>query len=235
MQPGLSLVGDRRQNAKVTLAEDLRRQIADEIMAGRLHPGMRLDEQELAGRYNVSRTPVREALKLLAATGLIESRPRKGVVVAVVTAERMSEMFEVMGELEASCARLAALRMTAEEKTTLAGLHRRGDALRTAGDPDLYDQVNTDFHSLIYAATHNRFLEETAQAMRARLRPFRRAQFRVAGRLDQSWREHDSVVRAILLGDGEMAYYAMRAHVSAVGNASADYMAHLPGHHPASS
>ncbi|MBF0332747.1 MAG: GntR family transcriptional regulator, partial [Alphaproteobacteria bacterium] len=156
-------------------------------------------------------------------------RPRKGVVVATVTPERMAEMFEVMGELEASCARFAALRMSAEERRDLAALHAKAVAL---SDPGAYDQINTEFHSAIYAGCHNSFLDETARAMRQRVRPFRRAQFRLTGRLADSWAEHDAVVRAILRGDVEGAYYAMRAHVSAVGSASADLLSGLPSAPP---
>ncbi len=217
-----------------TLAEDLRRQLADEILEGRLYPGVRLDEQELAARFGVSRTPVREALRQLAATGLVVERPRKGVVVATVTPERMTEMFEVMGEMEAACARFAALRMTVDEKRELSHLHDSGTELIKAGDPAVYDGLNTEFHSRIYAGCHNSFFEETARAIRQRVRPFRRAQFWMPGRLTESWSEHDAVVRAILRGDGESAYHTMRAHVSAVRSASADLLNRLP-HTPPSS
>lgn len=213
---------------KGTRTEDLRRQLADEILEGRLPPGQHLDEQELAARFGVSRTPVREALRLLAATGLVQERPRKGAVVAVITQERMAEMFETMGEIEAACARFCALRMTAEEKRALAELHSGAAGLVKASDPETYDQFNTEFHSALYAGCHNGFLEETARATRQRLRPFRRAQFRVSGRVEHSWAEHDAVVRAILRGDGEAAYHTMRAHVSAVGDASADLLNRLP-------
>lgn len=213
---------------KGTRTEDLRRQLADEILEGRLPPGQHLDEQEVAARFGVSRTPVREALRLLAATGLVQERPRKGAVVAVITQERMAEMFETMGEIEAACARFCALRMTAEEKRALAELHSDAAKLVRDSDPETYDQFNTEFHSALYAGCHNGFLEETARATRQRLRPFRRAQFRVSGRVEHSWAEHDAVVRAILRGDGEAAYYTMRAHVSAVGDASADLLNRLP-------
>ena len=225
-------MSDTNEGSRSTRAEDLRRQIAYDILDGRLLPGVRLDEQELSARFGVSRTPVREALKLLGATGLVDTRPHKGVVVATLTHERLDEMFEVMGEVEAACARLAALRMTDEERRALANLHANA-AAQVGGDPGDYDLINTAFHSAIYAGTHNAFLEETAQAMRMRVRPFRRAQFRVAGRLADSWAEHDAVVRAILRGDGETAYHAMRGHVSAVGSASADYLSLRPNRHPA--
>lgn len=217
------------RQSRGTLAETLRRQLADDILDGRLLPGIRLDEQELATRFGVSRTPVREAFKLLAATGLVQVRPNKGVVVTAITPDRLSEMFEVMGEIEAACARLAARRMTREERTALSDLHADAGRLAQGGNPDSYDELNTRFHSAIYAGAHNEFLEETALSIRQRLRPFRRAQFRVTGRLTRSWLEHDGVVRAILAGDGEAAYHAMRMHVTAVGDASADYVGRAGG------
>ncbi|WP_451979564.1 GntR family transcriptional regulator [Azospirillum endophyticum] len=217
------------RQSRGTLAETLRRQLADDILDGRLLPGVRLDEQELAARFNVSRTPVREAFKLLAATGLVQLRPNKGVVVASITPERLAEMFEVMGEIEAACARLAARRMTEAERKALSALHAEAGTLAQAGEREAYDQMNTRFHSSIYAGAHNAFMEETAQAIRQRLRPFRHAQFRVTGRLTLSWLEHDAVVRAILCSDGEAAYHAMRIHVTAVGGASADYVGRSGG------
>jgi DNA-binding GntR family transcriptional regulator len=212
---------------KTTLADDLRRLIADEIMEGRHLPGTHLDEQELATRFGTSRTPVREALKLLGATGLVLNRPHKGVIVAALTPERVTEMFEAMGEIEASCARFAALRMTTEDKQGLIAIHSRAEAAVRVGEPNAYDEINTEFHTAIYQGTHNSFMEETARAIRLRLRPYRRAQFRVGGRLKHSWMEHDAVVRAILRGDAETAFHAMRAHVTAVSTASTEYLTTL--------
>ena len=92
------------------LSERLRESIEEEIATGRLPPGSRLDEVDLAARFGVSRTPVREALNLLLGEGLIESGLRRGAVVAQITPQRLLEMFEVMAELEAMCARLAVRR-----------------------------------------------------------------------------------------------------------------------------
>ena len=104
-----------------TRTDRLVRALSDEIVAGRLGPGARLDEQSLADRFGLSRTPVREALGQLAAIGLVEKRPHRGVVVAAFTVERMMHMFEVMAELEALCARLAARRMSLGAKAALRG------------------------------------------------------------------------------------------------------------------
>src|SRR3954471_16263881 len=96
---------------KVTRAEELRLQLADEIVRGVLPPGAALDETDIARRFSVSRTPVREALRQLVASGLVEARPHRGAVVAQPSPDRLTEMFEAMGELEALCAWFAAERM----------------------------------------------------------------------------------------------------------------------------
>ena len=101
---------------KITRAEELRLQLADEIVRGALPPGAPLDETDIARRFNVSRTPVREALRQLAACGLVEARAHRGAVVARPTLERLTGMFEAMAELEAICAGLAAERMTPVER-----------------------------------------------------------------------------------------------------------------------
>jgi hypothetical protein len=118
----------------------------------------------------------------------------------------------------------AALRMTPDDKDGLVEIHARAETIARNGDPNAYDEINAEFHTAIYQGTHNLFMEETARAIRLRLRPFRRAQFRVAGRLKHSWMEHDAVVRAILRGDAETAFHAMRAHVTAVSGASTEYL-----------
>ncbi len=97
---------------KITRAEELRLQLADEIVRGVLPPGAALDETDIARRFNVSRTPVREALRQLVASGLVEARAHRGAVVAQPSIERLTGMFEAMAELEALCAGLAAERMT---------------------------------------------------------------------------------------------------------------------------
>src|SRR5207245_11006201 len=101
---------------KVTRAEELRLQLADEIVRGVLRPGAPLDETDIARRFNVSRTPVREALRQLAASGLIDARAHRGAVVARPSIERLTGMFEAMAELEALCAGLAAERMLPAER-----------------------------------------------------------------------------------------------------------------------
>lgn len=210
-------------------ADRLRREIEREILSGALAPGDRLDEKSLAERFAVSRTPVREALSGLAASGLVELRPHQGAVVARLTIPRMIEMFEVMAELEGLCARLASRRMTAEERAQLQRIHAEcGDAVRAGDDPDAYYVLNKQFHETIYAGSHNGFLEETTRSIRNRLSPYRRHQLHLSGRVRNSHAEHGAVVDAILRGDADAADALMRRHIAVQGDTFADFLSALP-------
>ena len=195
-------------------------------MRGVLEPGGALDETELARRFNVSRTPVREAIRQLAASGLVEVRAHRGAVVARPSDERLVGMFEAMAELEALCAGLAAERMTATERQLLETAHEDLRMLIQSGDPQRYHEVNEAFHSTIYAGAHNAYLAETTLATRVRVQPFRRAQFRNLGRLAKSHQEHDRVVVAILRGERAGATEAMRVHIMTVWQ---EYTAYYAG------
>jgi DNA-binding GntR family transcriptional regulator len=210
-----------------TLAQAIRQRIADDILSGIYPPGMRLDENGLARRFNLSRTPVREALRQLTSAGLVELRPRRGVIVSLPSETALAEMFEAMGELEASCARLAAQRMSPAERVRLELVHRRSWEAVRGDDRESYRTLNFEFHDVIYAGSHNDFLATTTAGIRQRIAPFRRAQFAVQDRLAKSYAEHDAVVRAILSGDADTASRVMRAHVNVVHAASSDYMHEL--------
>jgi DNA-binding GntR family transcriptional regulator len=200
--------------AKITRAEELRLQLADEIVRGALAPGAPLDETDIARRFSVSRTPVREALRQLAASGLVEARAHRGAVVARPSLDRLNGMFEAMAELEALCAGLAAERMTATERARLEAIHEELRVLSHAGNPERFHFVNERFHNTIYAGSQNDYIAEMTLA--TRVQPFRRAQFRNLGRLAKSHAEHDRVVVAILRGDRIGAASAMRAHIELV-------------------
>lgn len=222
-----SVITRRDTPARTTLAEELRLQIADDIVQGILPPGTPLDETGLAERFGVSRTPVREALRQLAASGLIDARAHYGAVVARPSDERLIGMFETMAEIEALCAGFAAERMTGNERALLQARH---DELRTyiqIGDPQKHHEINEDFHGVIYAGAHNGYLAELAVATRARVQPFRRAQFRNLGRLAKSYVEHDRVVVAILRGERDRAAVAMRDHIQTVKDEYEAYLASL--------
>ncbi|MGH8636998.1 MAG: GntR family transcriptional regulator [Burkholderiales bacterium] len=184
--------------------------------ARRACAGTSLDETELASRFAVSRTPVREAIRLLASNGLVEMRPHRAALVARPSTTHLADMFEAMAEIEALCAGFAAERMTGSDRRALEEIHEKLRRLIQSGDPQCYHEINESFHATIYAGAHNSYLAELALSTRARVRPFRRAQFRNLGRLAKSHVEHDRVVVAILRGDHARASEAMRLHIRTV-------------------
>jgi DNA-binding GntR family transcriptional regulator len=211
----------------LSLSEQLREKFEEGVVTGRYPPGTRLDELALAAEYGVSRTPVREALLQLSAAGFVERRQRKGWEVANVPPTRLCEMFEVMAELEAMCARLAARRATDGDHQRIYAAH---DACRGAvvgGDSDTYFRCNEGFHFAIYDASHNGFLTEQTRALHRRLRPYRRLQLRVRNRIRSSFEEHEAVVEAILSGDGERAGEVLRGHIVVQGDRFTDLIASL--------
>src|SRR5262252_6103150 len=203
-----------------TRAETIRQRLADDILLGVYPPGARLDENGLAKRFKLSRTPVREALRQLSAAGLIEMRPRRGAVIALPTDTALAEMFEVMGELEASCARLAAQRMSPAERVRLELVHRRSFEAVCSNDRESYRTLNFEFHDAVYRGAHNEFLSTTTIGIRQRIAPFRRAQFALQNRLAKSHAEQEEILTAILRGDASTASEVMRTHVNVVRVAS---------------
>ncbi|HEY1147128.1 MAG TPA: GntR family transcriptional regulator [Pseudoduganella sp.] len=206
----------------------LRETIEEMIAMGELQPGQHLDETELATRFGVSRTPIRETLIQLESMGLVVIRPRRGAIVAELGPQQLLEMFEVMSELEATCGRLAARRMTPEDQAGLLAAHEACKAAAEAQEPDDYYYRNEAFHEAIYACSHNQFLIEQTRSLYRRLRPYRRLQLRVRNRIGHSYSEHDGVVKAILAGDGERAAELLRDHVMIQGQRFSDLMASLP-------
>jgi len=201
---------------RLTAADRVRLAIADDIVRGVIGPGVTLDEVSIAERFSVSRTPVREAIRQLEAIGFVEARPHRGAVVPLFTPEKLNEIFLVMAELEALCARLAAEAATPDEKQELQRAHIACRDAAHEGDVGRYYDLNIKFHETIYALSHNSFLAEVTVGARNRVAPFRRAQFQSLGRLIRSVEEHEAVVDAILAGDAEKAAAAMRDHLGYV-------------------
>lgn len=193
--------------------------LAGRIIGGDLAPGVGLDETVLAGEFAVSRTPVREALRLLAASGLVDQKPHAKALVAKPDAEALAGMFDVMGYLEAICAGLSAKMMRAREREALDLLHQEMAGIVRAGDAARYAEANDAFHAMIYEGAHNAYLNDITRSTRQRVQPFRRAQFGALGRLAKSHAEHGAVVEAILQADRAAAELAMRKHISIVEDA----------------
>lgn len=198
-------------------ADSIAEALEQAIVMGELAEGERLDEVGLAERFCVSRTPIREALQRLAADGIVESLPRRGVFVRQPGPVELLEMFETMAELEAACGRLAAGRIGDAALAELAEANRLcGDAL-ARGDADGYYRENERFHQLIYRAAGNAYLAEMAAKLQKRLRAFRRLQLRLRGRMAQSMAEHEAILAALSAGDGRAAARALRGHVAVQG------------------
>lgn len=209
----------------MTRAETIRADLTEQILSGARAPGSALDEHELARVYGVSRTPVREALRRLASSGLVAYQPHRGAVVASPTPRMLDDMFQVMADLEGLCARYAARLMQPDERHRLSEQHAAMARIVSAGDTAGYARANETFHAMIYAGSHNTYLSDLTLQTRQRLQPFRRAQFTSLGRLAASHREHDLVVRAIERADQNGAQAAMHAHIAIVRDA---YLS-LPG------
>lgn len=208
-------------------AQRLKQRIEDEIVSGELALGSRLDENQLAIRFGVSRTPIREALLQLAATGLIQTKPRRGAIVSAPEPHLLLAMFETMAEIEAACGRLAARRLASTDAAALQAALKGCRAAMVAEDAEAYYAENYVFHSVVYRASHNDFLADQALSLHRRLAPYRRLQLRVRQRVPQSLAEHEAIVAAILAGDATQAADALRSHVIVQGDRFTDLVAGL--------
>jgi DNA-binding GntR family transcriptional regulator len=200
----------------MTLSDKIFQALVEAIVAGRLVPGQRLDEPSVCREFGVSRTPVREALRRLSGTELVEITPRKGVTVARIDVEQLTDMYEALAEFEGLCARLSAVRMTALEKKRLEMLNATRESRMAQGDRDDFAVINSEFHEALYQGSHSPSIASVTRNFRQRIEPFRILQF-VPGQTEHTFREHDEIVRAILASDAERAWRAMRDHVTRVG------------------
>lgn len=212
-----------------TLASIVQQKILNDISQGRLPAGMRLEEVDLADRYQVSRTPIREALRQLAALGMVDTKLRQGVVVAERSRDHFIYLLEVIADLEASSARYAALRMTDDERTKLSEVHEGMAAIVSRGQAARFDRTNRLLHQLVHAGAHNEVLSRGIEQMRMRTLPYTRAEFILERRrMEISHMEHHGIVQAILRREPEGAYHAMRLHVIDAGQVPEDLVATSP-------
>lgn len=207
------------------MADNVREALEQMIVTGEFADGERLDEIRLAERFNVSRTPLREAFQSLAASGLVALVPHRGAFVRHPAFHELIEMFEVMAELEAVCGRLAARRVPPEVLSEIRATVIACEAAVAAGDADGYYRENERFHHMIYAASGNDFLAGEALRLHKRLQPFRRMQLRVRGRMLQSLAEHRQILTALEAGDSATAEVTLRDHVAVQGAKFNDLMA----------
>lgn len=209
----------------MTHAESVRVTLESEIFSGRLPPGASLDEEALAKRFAVSRTPVREAMLQLIQSGLVEKRPRQGAVVTQIDISDMIRLFEVMSELEGICAKFAARRMTPNERTALRKLHEASEEAFNSGDMEKYYALSRKFHLMVIDGTHNQELIEMTNRLGIKLVPYRRFQLFYPGRSENNLRDHAAIMEAVVAGDFEQAGELFRRHTTVQGDVLAEYIA----------
>ncbi len=216
------------QAEKPSRVSEMRQALEQEILEGAIRPGERLDERALADRFGVSRTPVREVLSQLGSSGLVSIKPGAGASVVRMSPKQLIGMMEVLVELEALAAGLAARRMGIGERNRLKSVHEDSHGVALAGDIQVYDRLNRELHELIYAGSRNEHLEQQAKLIRSRMRIYRQYPFQHTARPLKSYNEHDCFVKAILEGDSEAARTHMHNHMTVGGNIFVDMVVGMP-------
>ncbi len=199
--------------AKRPLYVDVADRVRDLIYQRELRPGDWIDEPELCQQLDISRTPLREALKVLHGENLVELVPRRGCRVRALEDDELLELFPVMASLEGLCAKLAARKLNRSDIDALERIHARLEACAEAGDVDSYYEANREFHLAVQNLAGNRWLQRITGELRNVLVLARHRQLTVPGRLQASLEEHRSIMRALKAGDAESAAKAMHDHL----------------------
>jgi DNA-binding GntR family transcriptional regulator len=186
--------------------------ILEAIEGGLYKPGDRLVESELAERFGVSRTPVREALQRLETQSML-ARDGRSLIVASLDHNQLAELYAVRSELEGLAARLAARHATEEEVHVLRSMVMDDRAL-VGGDPRALSRANKRFHKLIHLASHNRFLVQQLDLVHRSMALMATTSFAAEGRDVKGIDEHEAIVAAIEARDGEAAARALKSHIS---------------------
>lgn len=183
------------------------------IVEGELTAGEKLNERELAERLNVSRTPLREALKLLTAEGLVEHLPNRGAIVLQLSVDDVSHAFEVMAALEGLSGELACARITDEEVAELSALNFEMRAHHARRDLSAYYRVNAAIHRAINRAARNPVLSQTYDRLNARLQALRFRSNFDSDKWDTAVREHDAMIDALARRDGPRLRQILTEHL----------------------
>lgn len=219
-----------RNTAFVKASDKIRTEIENAIKEGTMLPGESIDEAELADQYQVSRTPIREALIQLQAQGLVTSLPRGGMIVAKMDLQQLMALWELLAELEGVAVRLACERMTAQELQTLVRLHEQSRQHAESDDVSGWQQSNLQFHDVIYRATRNPYLRMEVLRIRTRTGYYRRHAFGALGRIRSSFEQHQTVLDAFRKGNADAAVAAMVHHMRPAADAKGltDFIVNLP-------
>jgi DNA-binding GntR family transcriptional regulator len=192
--------------------------LRDAIVEGRISPGSRLSERMLCEQMGVSRTPMREAFKVLAGENLIHILPNKGAVVPRMSIDEVIQTFEVIAALEGLSGQLAAQRANPEQLLRMQKLQSDMELAHQRGNLPKYYSLNSEIHALIAEASHNPVLKETYLAINARLQSLRFRSNLNQSKWDKAIREHAQIARALARRDGEKLAALLVAHLKAKCN-----------------
>jgi DNA-binding GntR family transcriptional regulator len=187
------------------------------IVENELPPGSRVDEKRLCEVFEISRTPLREALKVLASEGLIDLFPNRSPRVAPITQENIEELFQVIGWLEHHAGELAAERVTGDDLARLYELHARMTELHDVGSRTEYWRLNRVLHSTIVEAARNTVLASTHASLMAQVQRARYLAIGSQEHWDRGVREHETILAALEQRDGARAGELLQTHVSETG------------------
>lgn len=209
-------------------AAEIRATLQEQIESGQRPPGALLDEKALTQEFGVSRTPVREALQQLAAQGLVRMQHRQGVRVSRLSVNQVRGMLEFFCELEVVMTSLAARRMSAEISAQLHAALAEGERCLQAADVDGYEQANRRFHEVIYTAGHNEYMADVLRTTRRMIRRYRGKPRFTLRQMQDSFADHQEILRAIESGDEAATARAIRKHVPFGHSGFAEFLALVP-------
>lgn len=195
------------------LYEQVAERLRTRIYAHELPPGGWIDEQALAIEYGISRTPLREALKVLAAEGLVVLKPRRGCYVTQLSEQDIDEVFPVMALLEGRVAEMAARRATSADFFRLEAIHEELEKHAAANNADRFFEANQRFHTALQEIAGNRYLAQLIDDARKVIKLTRRDSLRLDGRLKQSLEEHREILEALRTKDAALARQTMHDHL----------------------
>lgn len=196
-----------------TLHEELTQGLRDLIIKGDLQPGMKVPEKDLCEAYDVSRTPMREALKVLASEGLVVLEPNRGARVSPITREDLEELFPVMGALEALAGELACQNITPAELAAIRRHHDDMVAHFRKGDLGSYYGANQKIHEAILNAARNPTLATHYRSLAARVQRARYVANTTPDRWAQAVEEHEQIITHLAARDGASLAETLRRHL----------------------
>lgn len=199
--------------APTALYQEVAERLRQRIYAHELPPGTWIDEQKLAEQYGISRTPLREALKVLASEGLVELKPRRGCYVTEISRQDLDDIFPLIALLEGRCAAEAVKRTKAADLTALRTIHEKLEAAARDARVDAFFEANQEFHRKIQELSGNRWLLSVIQDLRKVLKMSRLHSLSLEGRLQQSLEEHRAILARMLAGDATGAERQMYEHL----------------------